>query len=82
MMLALGRARLVTLLNLGGGAAMVLATRWLLPIYGMQGMATARLFYGPFPLLVYIPLAAMLFRNARVPGPTVAAIAICEETSR
>lgn len=82
MMLALGRARLVTLLNLGGGAAMVLATRWLLPIYGMQGMATARLFYGPFPLLVYIPLAAMLFRNARVPCPTVAAIAICEETSR
>jgi O-antigen/teichoic acid export membrane protein len=81
-MLALGRVRLVTLLNLCGGGAMLLATRWLLPIYGMQGIATARLFYGPFTLLVYIPLAAMLFRNARVPSPTVVTVAICEETSR
>ena len=79
-MLALGRVRLVTLLNLAGGAGMLLATRWLLPKYGMQGMAMARLFYGPFTLLVYIPFAAMLFRNARVSSPTSTVVAVCEET--
>lgn len=81
-MLALGRVRVVTLLNLSGGAAMLLATRWLLPKCGMHGMAMARLFYGPFTLLVYIPLAAMLFLKGHARSHTRAAVVICEEISR
>jgi len=81
-MLALGRVRLVTFLNLAGGAAMLLAARWLLPKYGMQGMAVARLFCGPLTLLVYIPLAAMLFRKTRSSSRTGAVVAVCEEISQ
>jgi O-antigen/teichoic acid export membrane protein len=81
-MLALGRVRTVTLLNLAGGAAMLLATRWLLPKYGMQGMAMARLVYGPFTLVVYIPLAAMLFLKGNARSHTRAVVVICEEMSR
>jgi O-antigen/teichoic acid export membrane protein len=81
-MLALGRVRLITFLNLAGGAAMLLVARWLLPQYGMQGMALARLFCGPLTLLVYIPLAAMLFRKARISSRTGAVVAVCEEISR
>lgn len=81
-MLALGRVRFVTLLNLSGGAAMLVATRWLLPKFGMQGMAMARLFYAPFSLLVYIPLAALLFRNTQVESRVRSVVEVCEETSR
>jgi O-antigen/teichoic acid export membrane protein len=79
-MLALGRVRLVTLLNIAGGAAMLLAARWLLPAYGARGMAMARLFYGPFCLLVYIPLAAILLRSAPARSQAGAIGAICEES--
>jgi O-antigen/teichoic acid export membrane protein len=78
-MLALGRVRLVTLLNLAGGAAMMLSTPWLLPNYGIHGMAISRLFYGPLTLLVYIPLAGMLFRKSVVISSAETSIAICEE---
>jgi O-antigen/teichoic acid export membrane protein len=80
VLLALGRVRLVTLLNLGGGAAMLLAVPWLLQHFGLTGMAMARLFYGLITLLVYIPLAAMMFGAPRekISGP--GAVAICEET--
>jgi len=81
-MLALGRVRLVTILNLAGGAAMLLAARWLLPKYGMQGMAMARLFCGPVTLLVYIPLTAVLFRETRVSSRTGAVVTVCEEISQ
>ena len=81
-MLALGRVRLVTFLNLAGGAAMLLAARWLLPKYGMHGMAMARLFCGPLMLLVYIPLAAMLFRKTRISSRTAAVVTVCEEISQ
>ena len=78
-MLALGRVRVVTLLNLAGGVASLLAMRWLLPRYGVHGIAMARLLYGPFTLLVYAPLAALLFRKSTVPFRTDAAVAVCEE---
>ena len=42
-MLALGRVRTVTWLNICGGAAMVLLILWLLPRYGAHGVAMARL---------------------------------------
>jgi hypothetical protein len=45
-------------------------------------MAVARLFCGPLTLLVYIPLAAMLFRKTRSSSRTGAVVAVCEEISQ
>lgn len=59
-LLALGRVRVVTWVNLGGGVAMLLLIMWLLPRYGGYGLAMARLCYGPVTLLLYIPLALAL----------------------
>lgn len=59
-MLALGRVRTVTWLNLGGGVAMMLLIVGLLPHYGGFGVAMARLCYGPITLLLYIPLLFLL----------------------
>jgi O-antigen/teichoic acid export membrane protein len=81
-LLALGRVRLVTVLNLAGGIAMLLAAPLLLSRFGIRGMAMARLLYGPCTLLVYIPLATMLLRNASTPARTIDAGAICEEIAR
>ncbi len=59
-MLALGRVRTVTWLNLSGGAVMIILIIALLPHYGVWGVAAARLSYGPITLLLYIPLALIL----------------------
>jgi O-antigen/teichoic acid export membrane protein len=63
-LLALGHVRAVTWFNLAGGAMMMLLIPALLPRYGMYGIAMARLAYGPVMLLVYVPLAFLLFRRA------------------
>jgi hypothetical protein len=63
-MLALGRVRAVTLLNLTGGALMIFAISILLPRYGLYGIAVARLIYGPITLLIYVPLLIMLYRSS------------------
>jgi O-antigen/teichoic acid export membrane protein len=80
-LLALGKVRVATLVNLAGGIAMILATPWLLPKYGAHGMAVARLLCGPISLLVYIPLTILLFHAARRPEQRTT-IAVCEETGR
>ena len=54
---ALGQVRIVTWLNLAGGAAMLLFMVFLLPRFGAQGLAMARLGYGSITLLLYFPLA-------------------------
>jgi len=78
-LLALGRVRAVTLFTLAGGALMMLVIPFLLPRYGMYGMALARMFYGPITLLVYIPLAAELMRNARTASHVKTPTALLEE---
>ena len=78
-LLALGRVRVVTFLSLAGGAAMLLVAPWLLRRSGAEGMAIARLCYGPMTLLVYIPLSAMLFRTARKPAGAPPPADLCEE---
>ena len=50
-----------------------------IPRYGMYGMALARMFYGPITLLVYIPLAAELMRNARTASHVKTPTALLEE---
>jgi O-antigen/teichoic acid export membrane protein len=59
-MLALGRVKAVTWLNLAGGAIMMLLMAWLLPHHGIGGVAIARLFYAPITLLLYVPLVVNL----------------------
>jgi O-antigen/teichoic acid export membrane protein len=63
-MLAMGRVRLVTFLNVAGAAAMIIAIFCLLPAYGIRGMALARLMYGPIPLGVYVPLFVSVLRGS------------------
>jgi O-antigen/teichoic acid export membrane protein len=63
-MLAMGRVRLVTFLNVAGAAAMIIAIFYLLPAYGIRGMALARLAYGPITLGVYVPLFVQLLRGS------------------
>src|SRR5262249_27439500 len=64
-LLALGQVRWVTFLSLGGGVAMLIAAPFLLRRYGIEGMAIARLLYGPCMLLVYVPLARALLSTSR-----------------
>jgi len=59
-MLALGKVRLVTALNVAGGVAMLVAMGVLVPRHGVNGAAWARLCYGPITCLIYIPLLLSL----------------------
>jgi O-antigen/teichoic acid export membrane protein len=62
-MLAMGRVRLVTWLNLLAAGLMVAAMFRLIPAYGVRGMAIARLVYGPITLGVYVPLFLRFIRG-------------------
>ena len=55
-MLALGNVRTVAWLSLAGGTGMLLLVSWLLQRDGVHGLAIARLCYGSFSLLLYLPL--------------------------
>lgn len=59
-LLALGRVQMVTAVNLMGGFTMLLLMVWLLPSWGVHGIAMARLSYGAIALLMYAPLARVL----------------------
>jgi O-antigen/teichoic acid export membrane protein len=59
-LLALGHVHIVTALNLTGGLAMLLLMAWLLPVWGVHGIAMARLVYGATAVLMYVPLARVL----------------------
>ncbi len=60
-LLALGRIRLVTALNVIGGIAMLIAMTPLIRVFGISGAALARLCYGPITCLFYVPLFQQLF---------------------
>jgi len=64
--LALGKVRLMTALNVAGGVAMLVAMTVLVPSHGVTGAAWARLCYGPVTCLIYVPLLLSL-RNAPAP---------------
>ena len=78
---ALGKVSSVALLSISAGIAMLLMMFWLLPRSGVQGLATARLFYGLFSLLLYIPLLHSL-ASRRSSKPLASALASLEEVSR
>jgi O-antigen/teichoic acid export membrane protein len=59
-LMALGRIRIVTLMNVAGGALMLLTMTALIPVHGVQGAALSRLWYGPVTCLLYLPLLGLL----------------------
>jgi O-antigen/teichoic acid export membrane protein len=69
-MLALGKVRLVTALNVAGGVAMLGAMAIWLPGHGVTGAAWARVCYGPVTCLIYVPLLLSLC-NAPAPALSV-----------
>ena len=60
---ALGHMKTVTCFNVVGGAAMFAMMFYLMPRYGPQGVAIAKLVYGIFALGMYLPL----IRSLRLP---------------
>jgi O-antigen/teichoic acid export membrane protein len=78
-LLAFGRVRIITWLNLAAGATMLLLMVWLVPRLGTYGLALARLCYGAITLLLFLPLVRQLGR-ARAPHVSMpAGKPICEE---
>jgi O-antigen/teichoic acid export membrane protein len=65
-LLAFGKVRIVTFINLAAGAAMLLLMLLLTPKFGMIGTACSRLICGPITCLLYYPLYKLLHaRTAR-----------------
>jgi O-antigen/teichoic acid export membrane protein len=69
-MLAMGRVRTVTWLSVAGGMAMLLMMWGLLPHGGVHGLAIARLCYGSFSLLLYLPLIRRLMSGSSIATAT------------
>lgn len=59
-LLALGKPRFVTSVNLAGGLAMLVLFPLLIRHYGLAGIVYGRLLFAPAVLLVYIPLFAAI----------------------
>jgi O-antigen/teichoic acid export membrane protein len=76
---AFGCIRIVTWLNLAGGATMLLLMFCLLPRFGAYGIAMARLCYGAITLLLYLPLARQLSRAPKTYMPAPVGPPVCEE---
>jgi O-antigen/teichoic acid export membrane protein len=68
-LLAVGQVRVVTYLNLFAGGVMLLLMRMLIPSYGLQGAALARLVYGPITCLTYFRLYKVIWCNAQALPP-------------
>jgi O-antigen/teichoic acid export membrane protein len=63
-LLALEQVRLVSMLNVLGGIAMLAAVIFLAPRYGLVGVAVGRLLYGPVTLIMYFRLHSTLAPRA------------------
>jgi O-antigen/teichoic acid export membrane protein len=78
-LLAFGRVRTITWLNLTAGAAMLMLMFWLVPRLGTYGLALARLCYGSITLLLYLPLVRQLSRAPATYVSVPAGKPVCEE---
>jgi O-antigen/teichoic acid export membrane protein len=78
-LLAMGRVRLVTALNIAGGVVMFIAMASLVPHRGVEGAAFARLAYGPITCLLYFPLYQVLSTRATRPVALTRVSDISEE---
>jgi O-antigen/teichoic acid export membrane protein len=74
-LLAIGKVRVVTFLNLAAGAAMLTLMLLLTPKFGMIGTAASRLVCGPITCLLYFPLYKFLHAEStkRFEIPTISA---------
>jgi O-antigen/teichoic acid export membrane protein len=66
-LLAAGKVRQVTYINLAAGGAMLLAMGVLIPRFGIMGAAAGRLIYGPVTWLMYIFVYKMFWRTTDEP---------------
>ena len=78
-LLALGRVRIVTSLNLIGGAVMLLLTALMLPTMSVRGVALARLAYGLITLGMYYPLLRAVFFVVDLRSSAPGSNPVCEE---
>jgi O-antigen/teichoic acid export membrane protein len=77
-LLALGRVRLVTALNVAAGLAMLALMLPLASRFGIVGAACARLVTGPITCLMYLPLLKLLRGEERATRTEPTAIAVWE----
>jgi len=70
-LMAMRHFRTVAWVGIGGGVAMLLAMWRLMPVDGVHGLALARLGYGLFSLLLYVPLLRGLAVGAATREATV-----------
>jgi O-antigen/teichoic acid export membrane protein len=74
VLLAIGRVRLVTAVNLIAGAAMLLLMLLFTPRLGLVGTACARLVTGPITCVLYYPLYKLMHaKSAEHPEPSAVA---------
>jgi O-antigen/teichoic acid export membrane protein len=78
-LLALEQVRLVSLLNILGGLAMIAAVVILAPRFGLKGAAIGRLLYGPITLLMYFRLRSILAADSPTRIPVSASAATAEQ---
>jgi O-antigen/teichoic acid export membrane protein len=69
-LLAAGKVRQATYINLMAGGAMLLAMSALIPRFGIVGAAVGRLIYGPVTWLMYIVVYKMFWRTTDETGPS------------
>lgn len=73
-LLAIGKVRIITYLNLIAGVAMLFLMAALIPTCGLQGGALARLVYGPITCLAYLSLYRSIWctdEKAPLPQPAI-----------
>ncbi len=68
-MAAFGLFRTITVLNLSTRGMMLLLMTYLMHRNGLEGLATARMFYGACALLLYFPLLRRLDAGSKVSSP-------------
>jgi O-antigen/teichoic acid export membrane protein len=78
-LLALGRVRIVTWINLAGGVTMLGLIFWLTPQIGIRAVAIARLCYSLVTLLIYIPLIHELRHRQSIGFASSLTHATCED---
>lgn len=72
MLMAMGRIKLLVLVNTAGAVVMLLAITVLAPRFGIAGAAAGRLLFGPIVCLIYIPLRNALRVAENAPGQAIA----------
>jgi O-antigen/teichoic acid export membrane protein len=78
-LLAFGRVRAVTLINIGGGTVMLLMMILALHRTSIHGVAMARLCYGLITLLMYYPLTQLLNIGPNAHPPASVTCRVCED---